>query len=87
MPVKARYEKERVVLSGGKFDHCTFENCELVFDGKPANIDECQVRSCHWTFEGPAGATLEFVAALCRTDPVFRAMIGRRLGILDEKVH
>jgi hypothetical protein len=41
MPSEVTYENERVVLGGGRFDRCTFRNCELVFDGNPTDMNDC----------------------------------------------
>lgn len=81
MPTKATYENERVVLGGGRFDHCTFRNCELVFDGTPSDMTECRVENCRHSFVGPAGATLSYIAVLCASDPHVAAQLAQQLGL------
>jgi hypothetical protein len=81
MPTKATYENERVVLGGGRFDHCTFRNCELVFDGNPADMKECRIENCRHSFVGPASVTLSYLSVLCASDPQTAAHIAQQLGI------
>jgi hypothetical protein len=81
MPSKATYENERVVLSGGRFDHCVFRNCELVFDGSPADMNDCRIEQCRHTFVGPANVTLSYLSVLCASDPGVAVQIAERLGI------
>lgn len=81
MPSQATYENERVILSGGRFDRCVFRNCELVFDGSPADMNDCRIEQCRHSFVGPANVTLSYLAVLCTSDPVVAAGIAERLGI------
>ena len=78
------FEKARVVVSGRRFERCTFIGCELVFDGRPVHLVDNAFRSCAWTFEGAAGVTLDLLAALCRDDPALRATVARELGLTCE---
>src|SRR5688500_17203637 len=85
--VDRRFERERVVVSGGRFERCTFLACELVFDGRPAHLVDNLFEDCSWSFEGAAGATLEFVTLLCREDPGLRATLIRMLGLPNGQAH
>jgi hypothetical protein len=82
-----RFERERVVVSGGRFERCTFIACELVFDGRPTQLIDSTFEGCQWAFEGAAGTTLAFVEVLCREDPQLKAMLARTLGLVDEQTH
>ena len=82
--VGRRFERERVVLGGRRFERCTFESCELVVDGRPVHLVDNSLGRSRWSFEGPAAVTLDLVALLCREDPRLAAMIGGALGLLGE---
>lgn len=59
------FQNERVILDGRKFVHCTFTGCTLVYTGTDSlGLDGCTMNSCRWSFEGPAGNTLEFMRAI-----------------------
>ena len=83
--VGRRFERERVVISGGRFERCTFAACELVFDGRPVHLVDNLFEDCRWSFEGPAGDTLQLLALLCRGDARFRAVLARTLGLADDQ--
>jgi hypothetical protein len=61
--------------------------CELVFDGRPAHLVDNLFEDCSWSFEGAAGATLEFVTLLCREDSGLRATLTRMLGLPNGQAH
>jgi hypothetical protein len=69
------------VLSSECYQGCTFIKCELVFDGRPVQLIDNHFEGCSWSFEGPAGITLDFVAALCRDQPEMRAVFAKELGL------
>jgi hypothetical protein len=81
MPSEVTYENERVVLGGGRFDRCTFRNCELVFDGNPTDMNDCRIEHCRHSFVGPANVTLSYLSALCASDAQVAVQIAQRLGI------
>ena len=85
--VGRRFEGGRVTLGGAGFERCAFARCELVYDGRPTRLVDNTFEDCRWSFEGAAGDTLEFVAALCRDDPQIRAMFARALGLEHERLH
>ena len=79
--VGRRFEGERVPLGGAAFERCAFVRCELVYDGRPTRLVDNGFEDCRWSFEGAAGDTLDFVAALCRDDPRIKAMFAEALGL------
>ena len=83
--VGRRFERERVAVSGGRFERCTFAACELVFDGRPVHLVDNLFEDCVWSFEGPAGATLQLLALLCRSEARFRAVLARTLGLAEDQ--
>ena len=59
------FKKETVNLNGNQFDHCTFINCELIFNGVGSvGLTNCSFNHCRWTFQGPAADTVAFMKAL-----------------------
>ena len=88
LTVGRHFEGERVLLGGVGFERCAFVRCELVYDGRPTCLVDNTFEDCRWSFEGPAGDTLQFVAALCRDDPWLRAALARALGLEGrERLH
>ena len=86
--VGRRFEGERVPLGGAGFERCAFVRCELVYDGRPTRLVDNTFEDCRWSFEGAAGDTLQFVAALCRDDPQIKAMFAEALGLEGrERLH
>ncbi len=86
--VGRRFEGERVPLGGAAFERCAFVRCELVYDGRPTRLVDNGFEDCRWSFEGAAGDTLQFVAALCRDDPRIKAMFAEALGLEGrERLH
>jgi hypothetical protein len=79
------FQGRRVVISGQRFERCTFVNCELVFDGKPTQLISCNISGCNWAFEGAAGETLGFVSAMCANSPELSMMIARAIGFVHEQ--
>ncbi|HTE53657.1 MAG TPA: hypothetical protein VK698_22535 [Kofleriaceae bacterium] len=56
---------ERIILDGHTYDGCTFERCELVFNGAaPTVLTNNSIVDCTWRFEGSAAVTLAFLRAL-----------------------
>jgi hypothetical protein len=72
------------VLGGEHYQGCTFVGCELVYDGRPVRLLDNSFENCSWAFEGAAGATLDFLVALCREHVELRAVLARKLGLLSE---
>jgi hypothetical protein len=60
-----RFVGERIILDGHSYDGCTFERCELVFNGAaPTVLTNNDIIDCTWRFEGSAALTLAFLRAL-----------------------
>jgi hypothetical protein len=78
------FENARVDLHAGAYIGCTFERCELIFDGRPVHLDSNRFSGCSWNFAGPAAATIAVLELLCREDPNFGRYIGLRLGLVSE---
>ena len=81
MVIGKRFQNQRVIVSGSAFEHCVFSDCELVFDGRPTRLVGNTFDHCGWSFEGAAGNTVDFAAALCRDSGEFSMTMARTLGI------
>lgn len=84
---ECRFEGVRVQLDGCRFVRCTFINCEVAYSGGPIELVSNTFAGCHWAFEGTAGDTLAFVAALCRNSGEFSMMVARMLGFVHENAN
>src|SRR5215218_1547936 len=61
----ATFANETVVLDGNDYRNCTFNNCEIVFNGTASvALNGINLNDCRWTFNGPAGLTIDFMTAL-----------------------
>ena len=80
------FESQRVLIGGEQYESCTFIDCELVFDGRPAHLVDNRFEGCRWSFEGPAGLTLGLLTALCHSEPGLRAAMARQLGLVPAKL-
>jgi len=61
----ASFSNETVVLDGNEYRNCTFTNCEIVFNATaPSSLNGINFIDCRWTFNGPAGMTIDFMTAL-----------------------
>ena len=59
------FANETVVLDGNDYRNCTFTNCEIVFNGTASvSLHGINLDNCQWTFDGPAGLTINFMTAL-----------------------
>ena len=59
------FANETVVLDGNVYRNCTFTNCEIVFRATASvSLHGISFNDCRWTFEGPAGLTVNFMTAL-----------------------
>jgi hypothetical protein len=76
-----RFQNKRVVLADRRYENCTFIDCKPVFDGRPVHLIDNAFAECSWSFDGAAGVTLGFLAALCQSDPDLRGSIARQLGL------
>ncbi len=71
---------ERIILDGHTYDGCTFERCELVFNGAAATtLTNNSIIDCTWRFEGSAALTLAFLRALVEGGAA--EMVSNTLGL------
>ena len=76
-----------IQLDGGTFVGCTFESCELVFNGlMGATFVNCTFgKNIKWRFAGPASNTIDFMKALYQSgggeliENTFRQIRGENL--------
>jgi hypothetical protein len=56
----------KIVLDGGTFKNCKFDECTLIFGGLlPITLDGCTLAAtCKWEFSGAAKETLMFLKAM-----------------------
>jgi hypothetical protein len=60
-----RFDNQRIPLDGVRFVGCVFAESKLIFTAtEPVSFDKCTFISCDWVFEGPALATLQFLAVM-----------------------
>lgn len=59
------FENETVALDNHRYIRCTFRNCDLIYTGTgPVGLTGNNIHDCRWSFQGPAGQTLEFLRDL-----------------------
>ena len=56
--------RQRLVLADDMYEDCLFEDCELVFDGRPIHYVRNRVKDCRITLIGPANNTMQFLSAM-----------------------
>lgn len=62
---KYDFEDQDIVLDFHEYKDCSFKQCNMVFYGHgQVGLINCKFTGCHWSFSGPASATLNFMAAL-----------------------
>lgn len=55
----------QIPIDGEHFEHCTFENCVLVYaGGQLPTMSSCTFVDCNWHFDGPSARTCAFLASL-----------------------
>ena len=81
--VKSCFDRTRVLVSGQRFESCSFKNCELVFDGRPTQLVGNYFDDCRWAFEGAAADTLAFAAAMCGQSPEFCMTFAKMVGFVE----
>jgi len=71
---------QRVILDDNTYSGCVLENCEIVYRGGNVKTD-FEVRSCRWSFEGPALGTIQFLQAvgMLPTDPNLWLIVPNKL--------
>jgi hypothetical protein len=59
------FRNQDIRLDGVAYRNCRFEGCRIVFGGHLATaLEGNQFTNCTWAFDGPAGLTLQFMAAM-----------------------
>jgi len=60
-----KFADQTIAIDGNQYIGCTLERCELVYrGGESTEISNCSLGSCRFTFEGPAGTTLNFLSEM-----------------------
>jgi hypothetical protein len=78
------FEEVTVELGGQQYESCTFRRCEMVMNGRPPHLVGCRFEDCRWSFDGPAGVSLEFFQMLVILDPGVRAGFAKSVGFEDK---
>ena len=79
------FANERIDLHGKFFHGCTFENCELVFDGdRPPTFTDNRFIDSVFVFTGPATRTLYMLAALYHAGEGGRQVVENTLANIRE---
>lgn len=55
------FKEQRVELGEATFVDCVFHHCDLVYDGRAVQTQDCDFEDNRWKFEGPAGDTLKML--------------------------
>lgn len=72
------FRDERVELHGRFFHRCTFEHCELVFDGdRPPSFGDNVFRDCTFALTGAAARTMYMLQTLHGTGAGGRDVVER----------
>ena len=73
-------------LDGAHFQDVRFLRCHFLYGGGSVYMVGCEIEYCRWTFDGPAGNTLNYLAKLYRdgarklVEATFKSI---RLGAFD----
>ncbi len=83
------FRNERIELHGKFFHGCTFENCELVFDGdRPPTFTDNRFVDTVFVFTGPATRTLYLLSTLYHAGEGGREVIEKTFeDIREHKLH
>lgn len=77
----AVYRDQQVRVGDAAFVKCRFEDCEMVYDGRPTELDHNLFEGCRWRFEGAAANTIALLRTLAAVDPSFAGQIAEALGL------
>nr|DAL09305.1 MAG TPA_asm: LH3 HEXON-INTERLACING CAPSID protein, CAPSID PROTEIN, BETA-HELIX [Caudoviricetes sp.] len=59
------FEDTNVLLDGFSYENCTFTRCKIVYSATDTfALVNNRFNDCKWSFEGPAGNTLQFLKAM-----------------------
>ena len=83
------FNGERIELHGKSFHQCTFENCELVFDGdRPPTFKDNRFIDTVFVFTGPATRTLYLLSNIYHAGQGGREVIDQAFAdIREHKMH
>jgi hypothetical protein len=83
--VNETFTDDRIELHGKTFRDCTFENCELVFDGdRPPTLSNNRFVDTVFVFTGAATRTLYLLSHIYHAGDGGREVIERVLADLKE---
>ncbi len=72
------FRNQRIELHGEAFHNCTFENCELVYDGeRPPTLQDNHFVDSVFLFTGPATRTLYLLSNIYHAGDGGREVIER----------
>jgi hypothetical protein len=54
----------KVNLDNTRFENCTFKNCDITYNGGPAETSACYFENVRWIFEGHAGNVVTVMQGL-----------------------
>ena len=81
------YYNVSISLDGTHFESCTFENCTLVYSGGIVGLVNCKFAGCDWEFTGAAAATLGFLSALYRMQPMGMRLVEDTFNSIRNGIH
>jgi len=83
------FSRERIALHGRSFHNCTFENCELVFDGdRPPTFKDNRFVDTVFVFTGAATRTLYLLSNIYHAGNGGQEVVERAFAdIRDHKLH
>ena len=62
---KVDFLEKDILLSGNEYRHCIMTRCRIIFDASgPTIMSDCTMTDCHWSFQGAAGSTLNYLSLL-----------------------
>jgi hypothetical protein len=59
-----KFTGTRVSLDDTRFEDCTFQNCDIIYSGGPAETSSCYFENVRWVFEGSAGIVVQVMQGL-----------------------
>lgn len=83
------FKSETIELHGKSFQDCTFENCELIFDGdRPPTLQNNRFVDTVFVFTGPATRTLYLLSNIYHAGEGGKEVIEKTFSdIREHKMH
>lgn len=83
------FTDERIELHGNSYHNCTFQNCELVYDGdRPPTFNDNEFINTVFVFTGPALRTLYFLSNMFQTGDGGREIVESTIDDLkNRRIH